>query len=87
LAATVAWPFIPATAERVLEALDSNAKPSWPSSAAEALTLIEGGRKVDVPPILFEKLSAEWVETNRAKFAGVKHQAASTLAVASKEPG
>jgi len=64
LAAPVAWPFIPATAERVLEALGSNAKPSWPSSAAEALALIEGGRKVDVPPILFEKLSAEWVETN-----------------------
>ena len=40
LAATVAWPFKPAAAERVLEALGNNAKPSWPS-AAEALTLIE----------------------------------------------
>jgi methionyl-tRNA synthetase len=29
LAATVAWPFIPATAERVLEALGSNAEPLW----------------------------------------------------------
>jgi methionyl-tRNA synthetase len=86
LAATVAWPFIPATAERVLEALGSNAEPLWPSSAAEALALIEGGRRIDVPPILFEKLSAEWVETNRAKFAGVKHQEASTLAITSKEP-
>jgi methionyl-tRNA synthetase len=70
LAATVAWPFIPATAERVLEALGCAARPSWPSSAAQALTLIAAGRKVGVPPILFEKLSAEWVETNRAKFAG-----------------
>jgi methionyl-tRNA synthetase len=70
LAATVAWPFIPLTAERVLEALGCTAKPSWPSSAAQALTLIEGGRKLGVPPILFEKLAAEWVETNRAKFAG-----------------
>ena len=50
LAATVAWPFIPATAERVLEALGSNSEPSWPSSAAEALALIEGGRRIDVPP-------------------------------------
>jgi methionyl-tRNA synthetase len=50
------------------------------------LTLIEGGQKVNVPPILFEKLSAEWVEINRAKFAGLKHQGASTLAVTSKEP-
>jgi len=72
LAATVAWPFIPATAERVLAALGLDARPSWPSSAAEALTLIEGGRKVGLPPILFEKLSAEWVESNRARFAGVK---------------
>ena len=78
LAATVAWPFIPDTAEHVLEALGSNTKPSWPSSAAEALALIEGGRKIEVPPILFEKLSAEWVETNRATFAGVKHPEASS---------
>ena len=70
LAAAVAWPFIPATAERVLAAWGLNARPAWPSSAAKALTLIEGGREVGVPPLLFEKLSAEWVETNRARFAG-----------------
>jgi methionyl-tRNA synthetase len=85
LAATVAWPFIPATAERVLKALGSAAEPSWPSSAVDALALIEGGRKVNVPPILFEKLSAEWVETNRMKFAGLKHKEASTLATTPKE--
>jgi len=34
------------------------------------LTLIEGGRRVGLPPILFEKLSAEWVESCRAEFAG-----------------
>lgn len=73
LAAAVAWPFVPSTAERVLKALGQSAKPLWPSSAAAALAQIEGGRKVDVPPILFEKLSAEWVETNRRKFAGTKH--------------
>jgi methionyl-tRNA synthetase len=73
LAATIACPFIPATAERVLEALGCDAKPSWPSSAAAALTSIEGGKKVSVPPILFEKVSAEWVEINQVKFAGVKH--------------
>jgi len=58
----------------------------WPSSAAEALALIEGGRRIDVPPILFEKISAEWVETNRAKFAGMKRQEARTLAITLKEP-
>ena len=41
---------------------------------------------IDVPPILFEKLSAEWVEINRAKFAGMAHPEASTAAVMSKEP-
>ena len=85
LAATVAWPFIPATADRVLGALGCDAGPSWPSSAAEALARIEGGRKVAVLPVLFEKLGAEWVEANRAKFAGVEDLAASTLPVASRE--
>src|SRR5260221_678859 len=86
LAATVAWPFIPATAGRVLYALASNAGPPWPQSAAEALALIEGGRRIDVPPILFEKISAEWVETNRAKVAGMKRQESRTLAITLKEP-
>jgi methionyl-tRNA synthetase len=35
LAATAAWPFIPATAERVLEALGCAARPSWPPPAAQ----------------------------------------------------
>lgn len=70
LSATVAWPFIPAAAEQVLRALGSTAKPSWPSSTANALGLIEGGREVSVPPLLFEKISTEWVEANRTKFAG-----------------
>jgi methionyl-tRNA synthetase len=34
------------------------------------MSAIEGGRKLGVPPILFEKLAAEWVDTNRATFAG-----------------
>ncbi|MDH7796255.1 MULTISPECIES: methionine--tRNA ligase [unclassified Beijerinckia] len=72
LAATIAWPFIPTASEHVLEALGHFGQPSWPSSVAEALTLIQGGKRVGVPPILFEKLSAEWVETNRAKFADAK---------------
>ena len=37
------------------------------------IDLIQGGRKVGGPPILFEKLSAEWVEINRAEFAGTEH--------------
>jgi methionyl-tRNA synthetase len=69
LSAAIAWPFIPATAERVLTALGIAGEPSWPSSAAEALAAISEGQRVEVPPVLFEKLSAEWVETNRARFA------------------
>jgi len=54
--------FIPASAARVLAALGLGAKPAWggPPSAARALNQIEGGRKVGVPPILFEKLTAQW---------------------------
>jgi methionyl-tRNA synthetase len=48
------------------------------------LTAIEGSRRVGVPPILFEKLSAEWVETNRTKFAGVKD--GRVAPVVAKEP-
>ena len=78
LTETAAWPFIPASADRVLEALGSEAEPSWPWSAAEALNLIAAGRRIDVPPILFAKLPAEWVRINTAKFAGAKGPAAGT---------
>lgn len=78
VAAAVAWPFIPRTARQVRAALGEDeggggGEPAWPNST---LASIEAGRKVAAPPILFGKLSAEWVEARRGQFAG--HDAPTT---------
>jgi len=70
ITATVAWPFIPDASECVLRSLELPTSPVWPSSTREAITQIAGGRKVCLPRILFEKLSAEWVALNRSRFSG-----------------
>lgn len=70
LAATVAAPFIPETAGHVLAGLGVPANAlEWPS-AHTALNLIEGGRSIRVPPVLFPKLLPEWVEDSTRRFAG-----------------
>lgn len=71
LAATVAWPFIPGTAETVLRALGRpEGIPPWPGSAAEALAVVPAGQAVAALPLLFAKLTPDWVEAQRARFAG-----------------
>ena len=70
VAATVAWPFIPSTAERVLAALGSPiGVPAWPRSAADALTTVAAGQDVQVLPILFVKLPTEWSEQCTSRLA------------------
>jgi methionyl-tRNA synthetase len=70
LAAIVAEPFIPETAGRILSALgQSTAALQWPS-AQNALGAVEAGREIKVPPVLFAKLSPEWVAENERRFAG-----------------
>ncbi|WP_119273278.1 methionine--tRNA ligase [Taklimakanibacter deserti] len=70
LAAIVAEPFIPATAARILSALGlSSAALGWPS-AQTALVAIEANKEVKAPPVLFAKLSPEWVAENTRRFAG-----------------
>ena len=68
VAASVARPFIPATAARVSAALGSPAgAPDWPDAE---LAAVEAGRNIgDLPP-LFAKLSPEWAEANTARFDG-----------------
>ena len=71
LAAAVAWPVIPGTAETVLAALGLTAVPPPLSrTAAEALDLIPAGARVTAPPILFARLDEDWVAASRARFAG-----------------
>lgn len=70
LAAIVAEPFIPATAATILSALGlSSAGLRWPS-ALSALATVEAGREIAVPPVLFTKLSPEWVVETTRRFAG-----------------
>ncbi len=71
VAARVAWPFIPAAAETVLTALGcASDVPAWPQSAADALSEIPAGQAVALPPVLFAKLTPEWVAVNQRRFAG-----------------
>ncbi|QCI67336.1 methionine--tRNA ligase [Phreatobacter stygius] len=70
-AATVAWPFIPEAADKVLRALGRSAGvPPLPQSAASALREVPSGQEVSLPPVLFAKLTPEWVAASRARFAG-----------------
>jgi len=70
-AAIAAWPFIPATAERVLNALgEPCGVPTLPTDGAAALDAIEGGRAVSVPPLLFRKLDTDGIARLRARSAG-----------------
>ncbi|RUV55313.1 methionine--tRNA ligase, partial [Mesorhizobium sp. M5C.F.Ca.IN.020.14.1.1] len=71
VAATAAWPIIPEAAARVLDAFGAGSPvPPWPSSATQGLARLKGGTKVVVPPVLFEKLSSDWVERQRRRFSG-----------------
>ena len=71
LYARVSAPVIPFTAETMALALGEPYPPTWPSAdAAAELTRLPAGRKLTVPPVLFQKLEdaqvAEWTE----RFAG-----------------
>jgi len=71
ICALVAWPFIPATARRVLETIGTDqAIPVLPDNGEDALRLIDGGRRVGLPPILFRKLTPEWAEEQGRRFRG-----------------
>ena len=70
LAATVAAPFIPESAGRVLDALGASLMElSWPS-ARTALARVKAGERINAPPPLFAKLTPEWVDARKRQFAG-----------------
>ncbi|WP_262029565.1 methionine--tRNA ligase [Microvirga sp. Mcv34] len=70
LCSIVAWPAIPTATEEVFRAVGRKwTVPPWPRSAAEALDLIKGGEVVSVPSVLFKKLTHEWAEEQRIRFA------------------
>lgn len=87
LAAIVAEPFIPAAAKTILSALGlSSARLAWPS-ARSALEAIEAGRKIEVPPVLFAKLTPDWVAENTRRFAGAVSASTSDIEMGARHIG
>jgi methionyl-tRNA synthetase len=72
LSAIVAWPFIPDASEKVLRALnyDVSVPPPLPSSGEQALRLVPAGSTVELPPLLFAKLTPDWVQDCVERFGG-----------------
>jgi methionyl-tRNA synthetase len=70
LYALVARPFIPDTAERLLEALGVDKDTPWPASADEALTALPPGHRFSVPDVLFQKIEDAQVAAWTQRFGG-----------------
>lgn len=68
-AAVVAWPFIPASAEKVLSLLGEEKPPTWTTSPTEVLK-VTPGTIITKPEPLFHKLDDTWVETQTLRFKG-----------------
>jgi methionyl-tRNA synthetase len=69
-AATLAAPFIPEAAARVLNALGLSPEQQAWTSPGSALTRIQPGHRIAVPPVLFAKLTPQWVEDRKRQFSG-----------------
>lgn len=70
LFATVAAPFMPDTAERILAAIGEHALPDWPNAPAETLLdRLPGGQAIAVPEILFQKLEDDDIAAFRDRFS------------------
>ena len=70
VAAALAEPFIPEAAAHVLAALGlPSEKLAWTPSGS-TLTRIQPGHRITVPPVLFAKLTPQWVEDRKRQFSG-----------------
>jgi methionyl-tRNA synthetase len=56
-AALAAWPFIPTSANAVLERIDDPPCVLWPNEGDAILTAIPSGRRISLPPLLFRKIT------------------------------
>jgi methionyl-tRNA synthetase len=71
LAAIVAWPFIPSSAEEVLRSLGEGAPvPPFPPTARDLLSAVPPGRPIRVPPLLFPALDADRAARLAARYQG-----------------
>jgi methionyl-tRNA synthetase len=73
LFAVVSRPFIPFTAEIVAGAVGEDVSAPWPSGDGEAaLSVLEPGRPVQAPPVLFRKVEDAQVAEWTARFGGAE---------------
>jgi methionyl-tRNA synthetase len=76
LFALLASPFIPSSAQRIVEALQlSDAEKEWPgnfdvAAIGQQMQTLEAGRKVEVPEVLFPKVVDEQVAAWKERFSG-----------------
>lgn len=71
LYAVLSAPFIPSTAIRMMEAMQTS-EDTWPSDVAEALSHLTAGHKFTVPDVLFAKITDEQREEWQDRFAGTR---------------
>ena len=64
-------PFIPSTAARMMEAMQTT-DDTWPSDVAEALSHLTAGHEFSVPDVLFAKITDEQREEWQDRFAGTR---------------
>ncbi len=71
LYAVLSAPFIPSTATRMMEAMQTT-DGTWPSDVAEALSHLTAGHEFSVPDVLFAKITDEQREEWQGRFAGTR---------------
>ena len=71
LYAVLSAPFIPSTAARMMEAMQTS-DDTWPSDVAEALSHLSAGHEFSVPDVLFAKITDEQREEWQDRFEGTR---------------
>jgi len=71
LYAVLSAPFIPSTAARMMEAMQTS-DDTWPADVAGALSHLTAGHEFSVPDVLFAKITDEQREEWQDRFAGTR---------------
>ncbi|MDE0212140.1 MAG: class I tRNA ligase family protein, partial [Boseongicola sp.] len=69
--AVISAPFIPDASARMLDAMNTS-ETAWPSDIGDALSVLQPGHAIDVPDMLFRKITDDKRERWRVQFAGTR---------------